>query len=436
MRRLIAALVISAAFAGTFAGAEARSVVSKGVDVDPVDMLVVEAMKREYEVSAEVAYLRALEQPSFEKLNDELQAKFGNDGWGGAWIDHETDGQLNVAIVDPALANVITASVPAELEGRVKVVQVTHDISRLYEATDAVTELQATNPEITWIAPFYPTNSVQVVTTGSTAESSALVEEVVRRAGNVPVQFEFGSGEMMLASCFTHLQVCDPAPVGGIEITEAGNPTHNCTFGFAVRSNVSGTVYGMTAGHCVVAGYSAWYIAGNPSYTNYSIGNPQLYYNDGGGATRRDFALLRFDATPAPSNTRVLVQASSGGTPTTLNISYPISATGEMITNGYYCKTGQFTGTECSRKVSRTYNVDRLYNPEVAAVVCVGDSGGPVYKNNTAYGIIHALDNGGTENRLTYFHGTVSRPCAGSTNHWYAYRMNIALGYTNSSVMP
>ena len=75
--------------------------------------------------------------------------------------------------------------------------------------------------------------------------------------------------------------------------------------------------------------------------------------------------------------------------------------------------------------------------PDVGATVCRGDSGGPVYKNNQAFGLIADAAFTGTQSQTTHFGGTFDRECAGQASYWTwrFYKMSTALAQTGTVIM-
>ena len=116
----------------------------------------------------------------------------------------------------------------------------------------------------------------------------------------------------------------------------------------------------------------------------------------------------------------MLVQASAAPYATTYNEWYDITSVGPTNPSAgiYLCKSGKFTKTECSQTYSKSGNFIKMKINDFAVAVCHGDSGGPVFVSNKAYGIVKSIVVSGSETRATYFEGTVTRTCAGQTSYW------------------
>jgi hypothetical protein len=194
-----------------------------------------------------------------------------------------------------------------------------------------------------------------------------------------------------------NITYCDPPLRGGRQITGLGG----CTAAFMSRERNGSNLWAVTAGHCLYfnalfGGGYAWSARDEtktPSligfYANYRFGAP-----DG-----RDAGILWITpggawSSPTPI-AAVVVKASDE---TTYNPAYPIRATSRSSIGQTLCRTGATTGTECgevsllgadeSAKGPDGYYYQAHNMGEVD--VCAsngGDSGGPWYKRNRAFGI-------------------------------------------------
>lgn len=95
---------------------------------------------------------------------------------------------------------------------------------------------------------------------------------------------------------------------------------------------------------------------------------------------------------------------------------------GSSVPGAYVCKTGVTTGTSCGAiwAVGQAHPDLPIFFMGVADIVnCEGDSGGPIYKLNKAYGITSAGDSGGYSGTYTFNTGigTIQADCYLAT--WY-----------------
>ena len=158
------------------------------------------------------------------------------------------------------------------------------------------------------------------------------------------------------------------------------------------RSRTDGKYYLFTAGHCVrdvqLDGGTGSWSAFFPDGTTHVIGSAHNFIYD----TRGDMAILNINNpvgwSPLPE---VLVTASP--TNTIDDISYSISGDSLSVIGQRICMSGAKTGTSCGTVtklgVTRTYNdgVTVTYLGEANYCAQKGDSGGPVFASNTAYGL-------------------------------------------------
>ncbi|MBC7372670.1 MAG: trypsin-like serine protease, partial [Frankiales bacterium] len=156
----------------------------------------------------------------------------------------------------------------------------------------------------------------------------------------------------------------------------------------------------ITAGHCVRDSGSpnSW------SQNGFAVGGGYRYTYGSGG----DYGIITVDdSTFWASRGWVYVRQSAAvnGSPgTTENPQYPINGESQYSSTAstYLCHTGQTIGTRCGPKSGS--NVTAGYPDATVsglarfdAPVCRGDSGGPVYVQNAAYGVV----SGGQTNATT-----------------------------------
>ena len=178
----------------------------------------------------------------------------------------------------------------------------------------------------------------------------------------------------------------------------------SCTAGFVVRSRSNSLPFILTAGHCFppssgTQSYDSVY--GPPSSQVLTTIGDTHHSIVGGHA---DYGIIYMPSTAAV-NGRVLVLSSSGpGYPTSYNDWYGINSTpyggSAAIIGSYVCKSGSTEGTACGELTQVNWTDGRGINGQGLVFfdkneagyyergVCAGDSGGPVFVNHKAYGIV------------------------------------------------
>jgi hypothetical protein len=182
---------------------------------------------------------------------------------------------------------------------------------------------------------------------------------------------------------------------GGREIVAGGR----CTTAFVARFGDNPNVFGViTAGHCIFAGggINGVWSSNNEAGSAHNVGPARKFFF--AGALGEDEGMIRVDGggfwgSPSPVG-KVVVKASDD---TTYNPNYHIHNDSASSLGQILCQTGRTTGTHCGE-------VDDLgeeISPDLNGVTFTlknmgeldpceaepGDSGGPLYKNNKAYGI-------------------------------------------------
>jgi streptogrisin C len=180
---------------------------------------------------------------------------------------------------------------------------------------------------------------------------------------------------------------------GGMAIW-SGNGV-GCTSGFMAKKP-DGTRWVLTAGHCLTeAGFDPWQMwwtrSANGSWRQFG-GSVQGAWVGGG---RGDYGVISIDNL-AVENPQPWIYYKSAYP------SYPIKKMAAAPTSvasmfgAYLCTTGQKSGLQCGMvvgaKQTLTYTTGVTVSGMVVATnkMCRGDTGGPVYANNIAYGITSA----------------------------------------------
>jgi hypothetical protein len=245
-------------------------------------------------------------------------------------------------------------------------------------------------------------NSVVLTTVRTLSpQDAALVAEIDRREG-VTVQTVDAPSLYAQAHAYScGVRRCDPPLRGGREITSSftfNGATFGkiCTAAFMARHRVTGQWLAVTAGHCLRHDLLSTWSARNQAQSDASkvIGTTYGFVWGGGadaGVIAVDPGGYWHNPEPAPW---VVVKGSSD---TTYDPDYRIRSDGKSSMFTMKCTTGRTTGTHCAEVIglglTATFSVGGenivVSNLGVldACVSSAGDSGGPVYKHNTAFGI-------------------------------------------------
>lgn len=395
------ACALATVVAGWGAVASPASATPAGGDepLDPAAQLLVDR----YHITPAEANARIVLQDRATVLLDDLQATFA-DTYGGLWIDQLAGGTVVVG-VRPGQERTVRELAARRGVDRVRVVPVERTVAQLRAVQAQLRHTLATQPSSgLGVGGIYvPTNQVNVrvdATALATAAGAALASALDRthpgRLRFVPVR-----GVAMTAACVVNGEFnvwCDPPLRGGIGITASGV---RCSAAFNVRSISDGKRYLLSAGHCNTGG--TW----QTRFTNgdiHDIGpTHNAYFNSTG-----DGMIIRVN-NPTGWNPKpwVFVTGDSG---TTRDETYTIASSGGTSIGMSVCMTGRRDGTECGVVIDNdTPGAGGVLHVAEVDGGCIrgGDSGGSVYRRNTAYGIVHGgVFPGGDNNycSITWFY--------------------------------
>jgi hypothetical protein len=371
---------------------------------DPGKRPEVEHLARERGVSMSEAAKRIGWQSRSVEVRDAVAAKLGRD-FGGLWIDFETDRPVVAAItgrertrerVRPELAQ-------ARIENVANVVEVAYALADLQSMQESLTADIAYVNEGS-IEPVdarvnEPKNRV-VVMVPPGVELTDRQQDYVDRALESPmVMREETPTKGIGRTCAQQgILVCNAPLRGGTNLFLNGS--FGCTAGFNTR-DAGGTAYLMSAGHCF-----------DPRVQSIPVGSRMLdginHYIGGRHAARfdtgGDFGIVRINDPGASGwNIRAWVavtnsQSDGDVAGSTVNWEYPIRTTGGTLDFMRVCTTGAARAqTSCGRVTNRdtpfTYTAPGWGEVRVAHLASAnfcgqgGDSGGPVYADNIAYGL-------------------------------------------------
>lgn len=374
---------------------------------EDLQRLAAEYYDRKYQVGMEEAYRRIAIQDRASGLEDAVERIVGRD-YAGIWFDPQDRGRLKLGLT------AVGATRQAELRSLLEREGLATDADFVSVRFSEI-ELEAMVADVVRIASDllargrvrvgYSTvlNNVVLTTVNAlSARDAALVAEIDRRDG---VTVERVDAPSLYAEPFAYscgVRRCDPPLRGGREINSSFSFNGltvgvTCTAAFIARHHATGQWLVMTAGHCLNYDLLSTWTARNQAQTNSTkiIGSTYGYVWGGGadaGVIAVDPGGYWDNPQPAPW---IVVKASDD---TTYDPEYRIRNDGKSSMYTMKCVTGRTTGTHCAEIVglglSVTYvvgGVNIVVNNLGVLDACVatkGDSGGPVYKHNTAFGIL------------------------------------------------
>lgn len=366
-------------------------------DPGPDDAAVASLMS-DYRLDRASAERRLDWQGQAPSISKRLQTTLG-DRFGGVWIEPAT-GRLAVGVVGDqplAAAAISAAAAGCGVGDAVDTVTVAHSQTEIKAASRWLGgRIAAVNETAPNALSSYSDVSTSTVTLtvprqgGLTASQSRLVVDAQHRYGTL-LRTQLDDTAVAPAQC--GLLTCTPPLRAGVEIK---NPSESCTLGFLARSNSDNKLYAFTAGHCHYDSSRTANWTSQFDGADHVIGTVHNYVYGNLG----DASIITVN-NPAPypqgwgPRAWVLVHSSAD---TAYDESYAVGAYDSPMLNSRVCKTGYAGGTDCGtyyqQDVTATYtNKDGTKTTMVAlqrANFCVypGDSGGPVYANHTAYGLV------------------------------------------------
>lgn len=303
-------------------------------------------------------------------------------GFGGVWIDKDQRVTIGATSSD-AIEMMAEALTTVATQVQFRKVQFTYlDLeaaaSRL---SRKIANLDYGSRQGAGVSIDTPSNRVLLSLPGSAAQSSE--HPLASEGAEDIVKIVWDSSSPEPEVCSTTGPYCDPLR-GGVEINSTGG---SCTAGFYAYSVFDLKPYMITAGHCPAGTWYSTKPAGSPTPGTYVIGPRHSSHIGIFG----DFGLVAINNPlgwmPQPW---VVVLASAH---TTANHEYKIKSDQSSYVGLSVCKTGATTGTTCGNVTqvgwSGNYSTGEFVGNLARVDYCSapGDSGGPVYRLNGAYGI-------------------------------------------------
>lgn len=371
-------------------------------------------LARERGVSLAEAERRIGWQQRAHELQDVLASALREDQFGGLWIGDDDD-RIKVGVVDAGFAANTTAgrtigglAADHGLADAVDIVRVRHSLAALTRANDWLGgELERVNNGAPWPLQAGYVTDESTVRLGLppraqelTPAQRALIGEAKRRLGPMLSTYSYTDRITADACLFPY---CDPPLRAGVRINPVG-----CTLGFLGRSRSDGKLYAFTAGHCLDGSSSTIYSTHFSDGSVHNIGPRHNFVYGTGG----DAGIIRVTNEAGwRARAWVYVWPSTGNDGvggTAYDAEYPITGDGASSLNMRICKSGVSPDrTSCGRVkelgVTVTYTSGVTVRNLARTSYCSmgGDSGGPVYASNTAYGIHVA----GSSGCVAYYQG-------------------------------
>jgi streptogrisin C len=345
-------------------------------------------------ISLAEAQRRLQWQRRADLLAQDLQTVLG-DAFGGLWVDEADGDRIKVGVLGgpeevKVQAAVAESATQRRLPDVVDIVSVQYSLAFLHAIIDEISaELEPVNAAVAWPLEVGiladDRNVVQLRLPRSqplTPAQHILVNKAMRRYG-AALRLDVYEQPPQADAC--HFPTCDPPLRAGVRITQADR---GCTAGFLAQSRVDSKQYLLTAGHCVVDGYTEEWSAEFANSQGHVIGKVHNFRWDAAG----DMAILRIN-NPTGWNPQPWVYVTASPS-TTEDPDYLIINDGwsAPLLHKRVCKTGAFGGTSCGKVeaigVTLTYSGVTVKGLARASYCRTGgDSGGPVFVGHVAYGM-------------------------------------------------
>lgn len=324
--------------------------------------------------------------------------------FGGTWFNNEARKYTVNVVAGASHAGVMAVLQARGLASRSVIKEVTYTQGQLEQAqpsiSDALDDLVEAGKAT--VSRRTSENAVHVTLASSATQSEKAHVATVKDDAPVRVVVE-SVEEESLAGTPTRCSWpdCDPPLRGGIRVYPNGDRlTSYCTNAFLARSNSSGALFQMTAGHCTSPTLDAGrYYRGDPDINKvFPFGNAStsIYGRQG------DVGLIRLDddiTSNVLGSIFITKSKTVGSVQTTRNTNYRIRGAAANKEGNYLCMAGATSAARCG-KIS-----DTSYDHKTAALgplkgvkirgaglvrLCAspGDSGAPLVKGGLAFGIV------------------------------------------------
>ena len=412
-KKLVAGIVMA------LAGIAGRSACAQ--DVSPgespgLQQLAVAYYANKYRTEPEEALRRITIQDRAAGIENDLVRLLDNH-YAGIWYDHADRGRLKIGMTRGAETHADEVRSLVEhygLSAETDLVPVQFGVSDLekkqHAVRDEIGELIGSAHALT----SYNTRLNKVVVT-AIAALPPNEEARLKPLSTIPWVYlrrvEVPTLASVPVSC--NVTYCNPPLRGGREMHSSNG--FRCTIAFIARDRfIFQQYWAITAGHCIFASGDTKWNARDESGNESLFGNTAFYTFAGGPGA--DAGIVSIDlwrswATPLPIPAVVV----KGSAQTAYDPNYAIRATAFSSLGQILCRTGRTTGTECGEVSNLGADETESYNGVNYQLrnmgeldVCGaadGDSGGPLYKNSRAFGLLSASINAGPTYCFTTYQG-------------------------------
>jgi streptogrisin C len=380
---------------------------SEAEDPD-VDAIAVAYYTRKHRVSEDEARRRLAIQDRATGLEDDLSRVLAGE-YAGIWYDHDDGGRLKVGLTGAGARNreeVLSLLGGYGVSADSDLVAVAFSEAGLERIRDDVDARIMDMIESGHARTGYNTKE-NVVRVTALVRLPADEERRLDSIATIPGVSIRRLDEVTLrgATQSCNVTFCDPPLRGGRQIISNGS----CTGAFIAHSNSDpNTLFEMTAGHCAFfngGGFTAIWLAKTEANVLKSIGAQVGWLFS--GAPGKDAGLILvnpsgFWGTPTPPAPTLVVKSSPD---TTYDPGYKIFKDSLSSLGKLLCRTGAKTGTHCA-EVSDLGDTISAQGPDGSTHTLKnmgeldmcdsipGDSGGPIYKTHTAFGIFSGVATG------------------------------------------
>jgi hypothetical protein len=235
---------------------------------------------------------------------------------------------------------------------------------------------------------------------GMNGKEASIVTQMTRGLG-VRVELRESDAERFratLTACSKEYRNCGLPMRGGVEFGPHNQIGNACTTAFRARGNTNGKRYVLSAGHCAalpdpnnpVIHWDAWDEQELPYFGEaHYLGQAEQVTFPGHDWMKINATGTDWDVSPWPARVAYWGQ----------NQEYPIYGEASSIQGSTVCHSGITTGASCGKVIavnSVSEEFDGIWLHDLTAVedACNagGDSGGPWFASNTAYGIHNGYD--------------------------------------------
>lgn len=381
---------------------DANSAVSAEDSGGPVEVSVddptVAAFARYLDVPIDDAAALLAVQQEAGRVEDRLIAEFP-DSYGGRWWSYEDNRAKFGMTANAAAAGKSVGTF--ERSDSMDVVEVKYTLVELETASRALGSI-IEKAGIAGIEAGVKTNLNSVVIglpppAERTPAHQAILDDAIKAYGNMISTEELPADwKLTPAACGTgsYEDFCDPPLRGGVGFSQPGGV---CTSGFIAQSRTDTKRYVVSAGHCRNS-TTAQFASRQANGTVRNIGP----WHSGNAGSPDDWMIAQITSTYWTTANTVFVRANSAPPyPTARDENYTITADSNSAAGDFVCYSGRTTNTACGSVEATGIGGGQ---GAVRAAYCIqqGDSGGPVYRLHTAYGINYAFGGTGAACRSYY----------------------------------